>query len=358
MKRRRSTVRQTSGHPIASTVDLRRRLAGRALDVFRGWGYDEIDVPLLDHFDPLRTALDPKQVNRMFRFVDRDGNLLVLRADVTPAIAKIYVHQLADAPLPLRLCYANKVVRIERAFTREQIESYQLGIELIGVEGAGPEIEVILVAIETLRAIGVADFEVHIGNAALVDHLIGRTGAPRSLREPLANAIADRDGHAVSELIETLGCRDEIGRALIALTELSFDDASLSALSAQLPGDELLAGRIDDMRQRLTVLGSLGLSDLVYIDLGLVNEQGYYTGTTFKVVSERVGRVLGGGGRYDELIGRFGRDTAAVVIDPAALGTPIAASEAARVAEADMAAGFAAALEKRAEGTPTRVRYE
>jgi ATP phosphoribosyltransferase regulatory subunit len=298
--------------PLSAVVDLRRRVGARALEVFRGWSYREIDVPLLDYFDALRSALDPEQVGRLFRFVDRDGNLLVLRSDVTPAIAKIYANQLAGAPLPLRLCYANKVVRIERAFTREQIESYQLGVELIGAAGPEPEIEVILVALETLAAIGVSDYEVHLGNAAVVERLVALSGVPAAQRGHLAGAIRERDPHAVHALVGASPVDPSVLMALNAIAQLSAGQEALEALRDIEPPDAALAASLDELLALHEALVALGAGDRVHFDLGLGNEFGYYTGTRFKIVSERVGRVLGGGGRYDELIGRFGAPTPAV----------------------------------------------
>lgn len=298
--------------PLSGVVSLRRRIASTALEVFAGWSYREIDVPLLDYFDPLRRVLDPKQVNRMFRLVDRDGNLLVLRGDVTPAIAKIYAYQLGDMPLPLRVCYANKVVRIERAFTREQIEAYQLGVELIGSAGPGPEIEVLLVALETLKTIGVDDFEVHLGDAALADRLVVLSGAGARLRDELLTAISERDPTAVRQLSSGLTCDRSVIDALLAMTRLGFDQQAIREFAAAAPKDERLTQALDSLQALLDTLAGLGLSQRVHVDLGVVNDQGYYTGTSFKIVSERVGRVLGGGGRYDDLIGRFGKDTPAV----------------------------------------------
>ena len=89
-----ASKQQTSA--LANTVARRREVALKALEVFRGWGYREVEIPLLDYFDPLRSVLDSDDASRMFRFVDRDGNLLVLRADVTPAMAKLYAYQLAE----------------------------------------------------------------------------------------------------------------------------------------------------------------------------------------------------------------------------------------------------------------------
>jgi ATP phosphoribosyltransferase regulatory subunit len=291
--------------PLSDVVSRRRTIALTALDVFRGWGYREIEVPLLDYFEPLRRALDPRDISRMFRFVDRDGNLLVLRADVTPAIAKVFAFQLADEPLPLRLCYANKVVRIERAFTRERLESHQLGVELIGLSGTSPEVEVLLVALEALAALGIDDFEIHLNDAAICERLLAQTGLEAEETKPLRRAIAERDPHGLALLLRERGVDAALSDQLTGLTRLRFEPAALDALEPVIAADERLRAHVGSFRQLLDALARLEVSDRLVVDLGLIQDRDYYTGVAFKIVSERIGRALGGGGRYDNLIGRF-----------------------------------------------------
>lgn len=363
----RGTLSQSS--PLSGAIGLRRRVASTALGVFKGWHYREIDVPLLDYFDPLRKVLDPELVNRMFRLVDRDGNLLVLRGDVTPAIAKIFAFQLSGAPLPLRVCYANKVVRIERAFTREQIENYQLGIELIGASGLGPEIEVILVALETLAAVGVQDYEMHIGSSAVADRLISLTGVGKEDGVAILQAVGRRDPEVLSQRLNAVGVSGPLADALQYLTHLSFDRSSIAEVGSLAPADDELQSALGHLQATVDVLEGVGVADRIHIDLGLVNDPGYYTGTTFKIVSQRVGRVLGGGGRYDGLIASFGTPTPAVgfslslealldllgyqaphEVDVAVAPQPVAAD--------DLVAGFESALAQRRDDGIIVVKYD
>jgi len=363
----RGTLSQTS--PLSGAIGLRRRVASAALGVFKGWDYREIDVPLLDYFDPLRKVLDPNLVNRMFRLVDRDGNLLVLRGDVTPAIAKIFAFQLTGAPLPLRVCYANKVVRIERAFTREQIENYQLGIELIGAPGLGPEIEVILVALETLAAVGVQDFELHIGSSAVADRLVLLTGVGKVDGAAILQAVGRRDPDVLGEHLSALGVTGALADALTYLTHLSFDRNSIGEVGNIAPPDAELQAALAHLQAAVDALEGVGAADRIHIDLGLVNDPGYYTGTTFKIVSQRVGRVLGGGGRYDDLIASFGKSTPAVgfslsleaLLDLLGYRAPQEVDEppaSQRIAKNDLVSGFESALARRRVDGSIVVEYD
>ncbi|MCA9562521.1 MAG: ATP phosphoribosyltransferase regulatory subunit [Myxococcales bacterium] len=302
----------TTQAPISGDPSVRRQIAGTAFGVFRGWGYQEIEVPLLDHFDSLRAALDPAQIQRMFRFVDRQGHLLVLRADVTPAIARIFANQLSERPLPLRLCYAHKVVRIERSFTQEKLERYQLGVELIGCAGIAPEVETLLIALETLTAIDVGEFEVHLGSVAVVEHLLAKLGAAERVYSDIIQAIGERDPVEVGNLVADSECPEPVAQALRLLARMGPNPDAPTELRNLFPADGELHAILAGVDELAEALNALGFGGRLFVDLGQVNQQGYYTGTTFKIVSRRIGTEVGSGGRYDNLIGRFGKPCPAV----------------------------------------------
>lgn len=294
------------------SVSLRRQLTAQAMQVFGGWGYREIQIPLLEHFDALKDGLDEDQIARSFRFVDRAGNLMVLRPDVTPAVAKTYAYQLRGLPLPLRVSYANKVVRIERAFGAAQVESYQLGAELIGRSGVVADVEVLLVVLEVLERLGLRHFHINLSDHELARHLLSATGAPRRIRGEVEDAILARDPDEVRRILEDLGTRNAHIEAISTLAGLEGGLQQLDFIEKNLPGDRDLKKRIDYLRNLEGVMDSLGYGKKVRIDLGELDGPGYYTGIGFSVVSEGASRRLARGGRYDGLIGQFGIDTPAV----------------------------------------------
>lgn len=282
------------------------------MQVFGGWGYREIQIPLLEHFDALKRGLDEDQIARSFRFVDRAGNLMVLRPDVTPAVAKTYAYQLRGLPLPLRVSYANKVVRIERAFGAAQVESYQLGAELIGREGVVADVEVLLVVLEVLERLGLRRFHINLADHKLAQHLLNATGAPRRIRSEVEEAILARDPDEVRRILVDLGTRSQFVDSITVLAGLEGGLQQLDVIEELLPEDQALKERIDYLRDVEHALDELGYGSRVRIDLGELDGPAYYTGIGFSVVSEGASRWIARGGRYDELIGQFGVDTPAV----------------------------------------------
>jgi len=294
------------------SMSLRREVAARAMQVFAGWGYREIQVPILDYFDSLKQGLDARQIARSLRFVDRTGNLMVLQPDLTPAIAKVYAYQLQGTPLPLRLSYAGQVVRTERSLTDEQLESNQIGIEMLGARGLVADVEMLLVALEFLDRIGVQSHQLNVADHRTARLLLAATGAPARIRHEVGQAIVARDADAVREILNRLGAREVYVEALATLAELRHGMDQLEVIRNLMSTQVNILERLDYLKAVERTISDLGYADHVRLDLGELGGASYYTGLAFNVVIEGVGREVGRGGRYDELVGQFGAETPAV----------------------------------------------
>jgi ATP phosphoribosyltransferase regulatory subunit len=355
--------------PLARSVGLRREITGLALEVFRGWTYHDIEIPLLDYVDLRPEVLALHDTNQSFRVSDREGNLLVMRSDVTPAIARIYARQLRGLPLPLRVCYANRVVRANDGAGLERSESYQLGLELIGDTGLTGELEVMLICLEVLGRLGVEDFQINLSNIGIARRLLEMTGLPSAARRAVEAAVAARDPFEVREVLLRFGTRDRIAEAIASLTLLRGGADQIGTLRELLGQDRRLMEALEHVEALVAALGELGYGERLQVDLGEVHGPMYYSGLNFKVVSQRLGRELGGGGRYDELIGLFGEPTRAVGFSlglDALLGAlhaqpdempPLSApaGSAVRVMADAPVEGLRQALSRRAQGLPAVV---
>ena len=344
--------------PLSLAVSLRRDIIQRAVRIFRGWGYRDIEVPLLDDIED--DGIWGKDTRRQtFQVVDRDGNLLALRADVTPAVTKLYARQLRASTKVLRACYANRVVQSAHAFGRRQSESYQIGVELIGLKGLVAEVEVVLVCFEVLSAIGVEQCQLNLGSIAVFNRLLDMTGLPAVKRLAIRSAMMDRDPYEVRQILHRCGTRSNITGALEAVASLQTGDEQIARIKALLPHDRQLGESFDHLEDMVKLLSELGFSERVNVDLGDLQGPTYYTGVLFKVVSESIGRELGGGGRYDSLCGNYGQEAPAVgfalrldalleILQPdAAEQLSVPAGAAVRVDPARPLQGLRAVLERR-----------
>jgi ATP phosphoribosyltransferase regulatory subunit len=282
---------------------LRREIERRVADVFRGWSYEEIVLPLFDYDEVFSRGGGPSASGGIYRFVGRDGEVLALRRDFTALVAKIVVSRLASAELPLRLFYSGEVLRYQPPRAGQQEELFQIGLEHLG-DGAAADVEVLLVACEALDRLGASDARLTLGHVGYVLGLLA--GAEPAERDLALAAMRrrDRDG-----LRAALG--EERARPLVATLGFTGGLEALNEAEKLAASDES-ARALARLREVAGSLRDLGLEDRLRLDLGEVRGFDYYTGLVFEIHAEGAGLELGGGGRYDSLVARFGRDVPAV----------------------------------------------
>lgn len=264
--------------------------------VFDGRGYGEVWTPSIEYEEVLRrgeTGVDPA-----YRVMDDHGHVMALRPDMTVPIARVVATRYQDAEPPLRFSYFAHAYRGVRPHRGQMREFLQAGIELVGAPAPGGTVEALTVLCEALDATGLAGYRIALGSASLFPALLASLDVPQEAREPLLRALSRRD---------LVGLAAEAGRrglddALVRLPQLRGGPEVLD----ELPGDEG-AG----LREILDAL-SPAVAERIVFDLGLVRGLGYYTGAVFDVLDPGLGAPLGGGGRYDDLLGRFGRPLPAV----------------------------------------------
>jgi ATP phosphoribosyltransferase regulatory subunit len=338
----------------------RRRIEETVLEVFEGWDYEEIIPPLFDYADVFAgEALAPKT----YSFVGRDGSVLALRPDFTSLLAKIAAGRLRSRPAPIRLYYSGEVVRYEPPKAGRQSELHQMGLEHIGGDPRTADAEVVAIASECLERLGAKGVVVALGHVGVFTGLLdGRPLEPARLRD-LRERVEAKDADGVRAVLAGSDLGPEVREALAALTGLaggvSLLDAAADALAFCPPATSALA----ELRKVADALGHAGLGERLAIDLGEVRGLDYYTGLVFRIFASGLGFEVGGGGRYDTLLARFGRPLPAVGfmlgLDRVGLllerqGTSDAPS-AEQVTDEDLGAALAEARRRRREGR--RVRF-
>ena len=282
----------------------RRALQRAAVSVLERAGYEELLPPTFEYEDTFLRAGGTGVAERLLRFPDRDGRVLALRYDFTASVARIAATTFAGAPLPLRLSYSGRVYRQEPERGGRPRETLQVGAELLGDGSLQADVEVVRLTIELIRSAGLEDFQVNLGHAGVLAPGLAALEEPvraqvrrwidRKDRGGLTRALGGRSGDAASllHLPFVIGRRDALETAL-----------------GTTP-----APAVEGLRHLLALDDALGpgeRSHVVY-DLGEVRGLDYYTGVHFEVFVSGAGRAAGAGGRYDELMGRFGRPMPAV----------------------------------------------
>ncbi len=280
-------------------------------DIFESMGYREIETPTFEYYDVFSGGSGQISQENMFKFFDEKGRILTLRPDITTSIARVCATKMQDEELPLRLSYTGNVFRAEKTEGARQREFTQSGIELIGEDTPMADAEVISAAIEALYAVGIKDFQVEIGQVAFFNGLVEQAGLNDEDIEKLRERIDCKDSLGIRELTERLNLSDEIKGLMIALPEL-FGDLSVIE-KADISGlNPVSKAALDNLRCIYNLLESYGFSDVISIDLGMLQSISYYTGSIFKCYTHGVGFPVCAGGRYNNLVGKFGKSMSAV----------------------------------------------
>jgi ATP phosphoribosyltransferase regulatory subunit HisZ len=274
------------------------RAITRAIEgVFEDAGYGEVYTPALEHEETLRRG-DAAAARPAYRLFDELGHVLVLRSDMTIPLARVVATRYADVEPPLRLCYLQRAYRSVRPHRGEAREQLQAGLELHGAAGAPGTAEALTVLCRALDATGLTRYQLVLGSAAVYPALLDASGITGADREQLERELVTRDFAGLEREVKRLGADPRLVTVpllrggLEVLAEAGDAGEGLRELYELLP---------EDVRSR------------VMFDLGLLRRGlGYYTGAIFEVLDPAVGVPLGGGGRYDELLGRFGRPLPAV----------------------------------------------
>src|SRR5436190_13298969 len=149
---------------IGRAARRRRALEQTIRSVFEGWSYEEIVPPIFDYYDVFIKGMGTGLEEQVYRFIDRDGNILALRPEFTSLVAKTVVTRLSKATKPVRLYYSGEVLRFEKPRGGRQREFAQTGIEHFGSSGKSSDIEILLIAVEAFERLGIGDFQINLGS--------------------------------------------------------------------------------------------------------------------------------------------------------------------------------------------------
>jgi ATP phosphoribosyltransferase regulatory subunit len=270
--------------------------------VFELDGYGEVWTPALEYEEVLGRGGGAPPAYRVF---DDHGEVLALRTDMTVPIARLVATRYPTAEPPLKFCYFAHAYRGVRPHRGQMREFLQAGIELVGAPAPQGTAEALTVVCHALDAVGLRDYRIGLGDASLYRTLLRSLGVAQEAAEGLMDALVARDFVALEAELGRLGLDDADAELLLRVPQVRGGPEVLS--DADGPVADAVAG----LRGVYELLAA-DVAERVIFDLGLIRKMGYYTGAVFDVYDPALGAPLGGGGRYDDLLGRFGRPLPAV----------------------------------------------
>ena len=279
-------------------LDVQARILGR----FRLHGFREVITPALEYSEVVE---EPKLRDASYKLFDPDNQMLLLRPEMTTPIARLVAQRLRNAPTPHKLSYSLPVYRRAGVGHGQSAEFHQAGVEVVGSASPGEDAGTIALLVETLQSLGLRaprDFVLVLGQSAFYEGYLRRV-APEAASELLA-ALAAKDLVRVDEISpdipdEAAGVR-EIPRLVGPAT-----DASVMQMAERYAEGEAVAA-LENLREILAHLDAGGYLDSVMLDFGLIGRHNYYTGAVYEVYASGLGFTVANGGRYDNLLRRFG----------------------------------------------------
>ena len=288
----------------AEMQELRRLQRGLA-EVFERFGYGEVATPTIEYHEVLARG-DTRGAPAAYRFFDERGELLAMRSDMTIPIARLVASRLVGAEPPFRFFYLGNAYRAVRPQRGQMREFMQAGVELIGSEAPGGTAEVVEVLVSALDAAGLSRAVIGLGDADLYRQLLDQLGVTGETRDGIVDRLASHDHVGLADAVRELEGISDRGRDTLLRLPLLRGGPEVLAEARKL-GGEAVERATRRMQATFDELSSRRVDERVRLDLGLLRDLGYYTGAILEVYDPALGHILGGGGRYDELMGRFGR---------------------------------------------------
>jgi ATP phosphoribosyltransferase regulatory subunit len=295
-------------HPIPSGTrdvlpdEMRelRAITDALRGVYEAEGFGEVWTPTLEYEEVLRRA--DTGAEPAYRVFDDHGEVLALRSDMTVPIARVVATRYATADPPLRFHYTAHAYRPVRPHRGQMREFLQSGVELVGVPAPDGTADALRVLCRALDATGLQGYRIGLGDASLYPALLRAHAVPEEVAAELLHELVTRDFVGLEHKVSELGLPEGAARELVRLPQLRGGPEVLDEISGEAAaGLRAVLERVD-----------ASVRDRVILDLGLSRGLGYYTGAVFDVLDPALGAPIGGGGRYDDLLGRFGRPLPAV----------------------------------------------
>lgn len=291
---------------LPEEVKNRRKLEQKAMQIFTSYGYREVMTPTFEFLEVVETGAG-KHRERLFLFMDREGGILSLRPEMTVSIARLAAMHLQDSSYPQRLFYSANVFRHVQPHLAQYREFWQTGIELLGASGPWADAEAISLAVKLLQEMGLNDFKISINQIGIFNGLLADASISGDDKDEIRRLVEKKDLVELERRLEKLAMPDSWKESIARLPVLHGGLEVLNKIP-YLEQHSATEQAVKDLLQVYEALQDYGVAEHIVIDMGVLRELelDYYTGVIFEGYSPELGYGLLGGGRYDNLLGKFG----------------------------------------------------
>ncbi len=291
---------------LPNEVEQYRYIEDKLKEIFELWSYREVRTPTIEFVETLSTGVGPELVNAMFKFQDFDGRILALRAEMTAPVARIVTTRMPSAPEPIRLFYVTNVFRYSQSYLKREREFCQAGVELVGCNTPETDGEILALLISSLKQVGLKEVRIDLGHASLLKDLLDAAGLEKEKRGNLQRLLSCRDLASLTKFMEESDFPSELRKAFLQLSCCRRLD-EVTSISLHRSKYKKANKNLENILKLQEILIDYRIDDMVFFDFSLTKKIEYYSGMVFEASVPNIGLPLGGGGRYDSFIEKFGK---------------------------------------------------
>ena len=300
-------VRDIYGDEYARKLQIQSRL----LERIRLFGYQDIQTPTFEFFDVFSKEIGTTPTRELYKFFDSDGNILCLRPDFTPSMARCAAKYFSEEDMPLRFTYQGNTFSNTSLLQGKLKETTQMGAELMGEPSVQADGEIISMLVDALLHTGLKDFQVSVGEVNFFKGICQELSLSGEEEENVREYISNKNFFAAKKYLEAQAKGELVAETMVQIEEL-FGSVEVLDKARALSQNPLCQKAIERLSGLYDVLCAYGIERYVSFDLGMLNSYHYYTGIIFKVYTYGIGDAVVKGGRYDRLLPYFGKDSAAI----------------------------------------------
>ena len=297
------------------TVDeckRRNKIIETITERFSKWGYSEVSTPIVEYYKTFNHKTQDLKEEEMYKFFDSRGRILVLRPDMTVPVARLVNTKLKDMKLPLKLFYNAEVFRVHESFEGKRNEYLDCGIELIGASGEKTDLEVLVTALEVLKALDTKkEFKLEIGNVNILKSALKDMNLSIDNQNKVIELINKKSLTSLMEYLDDIEIRKEYKEFLNKFPWL-FGGYEMIKKAKGLAFNEDMKKNIEYLENLYLNLQKLGYEKYLSVDISMVPRVNYYSGIIFKGYVKEIGSTVIRGGRYDNLLESFGKSIPAI----------------------------------------------
>ena len=296
----------------------KQKLQEKLHRVFHQYGFEDIETPTFEYFEVFSKEVGTIPSRDLYKFFDREGNILVLRPDFTPSVSRACATYFNPEKEVVSLCYTGNTFINNSSFRGRLKETTQMGVERMGDDSPEADAEILAMTVECLLATGLTEFQVSVGQVDYYKAIFAQTGLSQEEEEELRELISQKNYFGVEELVKNKNMDKSLARVLSQLPQMFGSTEVLEKAKSLTDNPQALkaVARLEEIYELLKVYG---YEKYVTFDFAMLSKYHYYTGIIFQAYTYGTGEALIKGGRYNQLMKHFGKPAAsigfAIVVD-------------------------------------------